>query len=82
MKKTYLQNLEDTLIEGSAKALRYRGQGYGKAWDNRKGRINRTCRPRGKAILKVWDNEWKAMFKRTEAFLKGIKSDAGKYLIE
>jgi len=57
----YLTRVEQACIDANRKSLKYRDH---KAWDNRKSKIAKRHKPRGRAYKKVVQNERRAMYDR------------------
>lgn len=67
LKISYLENLNQTLMDYSRKALRYRD---GIAWDNRKKKAHRLHAPRGRVYRRLDTWEWTRIAKELEGLVK------------
>ena len=55
-----MKNLEEVLIDMNRKAFRY---GDGKAWNNKKIKVAKMHRPRGKVWMKLYKQQRKAWWR-------------------
>ena len=70
----YLDRVVETCIDANRKSLKYRDA---KAWDNRKAKISKRHKPRGKAYKRIVSIESKAEFNRLVDFSEDLKLKLG-----
>ena len=67
----YMQNLDEQLVRMNRKALKHKD---GKAWDNKKAKVSKMHKPRGKAYIKMHNIRMRVISLNMRAAFEGLWS--------